>query len=151
MKIHFVLLLALVAILSGGCVIAKPGPGSTPRFTADNLAPAVDSAAYVGTVAFLSAHHDKREVFVQANDALTALISSDTVTLATLKAAVGPILRADIKELRDPRTALIVDGAVIVADVALGRFNLTEQQNAEARVIAVAARNGIARALVTVP
>jgi uncharacterized lipoprotein YajG len=141
-------ILALAAALIAGCA-TKPGSST---FTPASITPLVDSAAYTGTRVILLKHPEKRAVFEQANNALTALIASDKVTLVTLKTAVDPILAADIKELRDPNTALIVDGAITIADAALGSYQLTsDTQTAEALAIAKAARNGITRALTVVP
>ena len=130
-----------VALLGG-----TAGCAGAPRITATNVAPLVESAAYTGALTIVGRAPEKREVFVQAEAALSSLIASGTVTLPSLKASLDPLLQADIRELRDPRTALLVDGAVIIADAALGQYRLTEQQDAAVLAVAVAARNGIARA-----
>ena len=138
------LLAALAAIYAlTGCAVK-------PVFNATNLTPLVNSAAYTGTRVILQQHPEKRPVFEQASAALTALIDSNQITLVSLKTAVDPIRAADIRELRDPNTALIVDGAITIADAALGRYQLTsETQKAEALAIAKATRDGITRALST--
>ena len=143
-------LLMALALLGAAPFLAGCATGG--GFKATDLVPLVDSAAYTGSVAVITAHPEKREVFVQAEGALTALINSGRVTLTSLKAALDPILQADIRELRDARTALLVDGAVTIADAALGRYQLDDQRTSEVLAVAVAARNGIARAnVVTQP
>jgi hypothetical protein len=157
MKLLVAIVLAASALITG-CAVGGVKPGgsapstaSAPGFSVETLTPIVDSAAYTGTRAVLLSHPEKRPVFVQAADALTALVAADTVTLVSLKTAIDPILSSDIRELRDPQTALIVDGAVTVADAVLGRYQLDEAKQAEVMAVAKAARNGIARALVVVP
>ena len=109
--------------------------------------PLVESAAYTGTVVALTDHPEQRQSFAQAEHALSVLGTSQSIGFADLQQAFTPLLERNIKELRDPRTQLIVENVVILVDAYAGRLDTSKASTAQLQAIALAADRGIARAL----
>lgn len=143
MKRLIALFLALVLI--AGCA-TRPGESSVARFL-----PLVESAAYTGSVLYLTQHPEQRSAFIAADGALVALAGRDAIAFSDLQTAFRPLLKRSVKELRDPQTRLIIDNAVILVDAYAGRLDTSSASVAQLKEIALAAHRGLDRALAGAP
>jgi hypothetical protein len=142
----------LLALLCGlGITVTTPGcttpgaPGEPRKF---DPVPLVQSAAYVGSLLYLSDHPESRPVFERTLLALESLADRDTVGVLDLQQAFDPLLSASIKELRDGERRLIVTSSVALVQGYVGSMDLTKSENASrVRDVVRAARDGLRQAL----
>ncbi len=141
MTIGFSSALAMALVLPmTGCATASGKPV--------DLAPLVRSATYTGASVYLLSKPQERPAFELAATALGNLSRQPTVGLEDLKLAFGPLLDRDIRELRDARTRIVVDGAVLLVDSELGQVDLGgTDRGKQIRDIAEAAATGLKLAL----
>jgi hypothetical protein len=133
-------LLLCAFALSIGCKIGPAyveGQPETP--TAEKLAPAVKTAAMVGTVYALKEHPEWRPHFVTAVSELAILENAETIDFPTIMAIV---MRLPVKELQSDEAQLAITGAtILLAGYGDRLVNLENVENV--RLIAKSLREGI--------
>ena len=124
-----------------------PSPATSAEITA-----AVQLAVTDGARLVLAEHPEKRPVFVAVRDALVALHGNPSVTFGALHDAFAPLLAANVRELRSPRAALLVDVAVIAVDGLAARTDISPaSRSAEILAVADAGAAALTRVLAQTP
>lgn len=141
-----VVVIALTTLLLCGCQTAAPG---SPTATGvQRFLPLVDSAAFTGSMLYLHDYPAERPAFTTAQAALAVLADRDVLTFTELQTAFRPLLERSVRELRDPRTQILISTTVTLVDAYAGQLDASQASVSELRKIAKAASNGIARALI---
>lgn len=106
------LIIALTAtILFTGCATTRTLPDGSVVREHRNIAPAVKTAAYIGTFYALKEHPEWRDGFELAATELAALEMADTLDIASLVAIVH---RLPVDELKSAEASVIIAGATIL-------------------------------------
>lgn len=135
------LILSVISTLFAGCTT---GTGSGGSVNWKSLEPAFEVAAYTGTKIYLIENPDKVPIFVVTVSVLDALVVDPEINVSKLTAALQEL---PIRELKDPKAAIIVGGSLVIWNAYKDRISLGSSGAEVVRPITVRIRNGIGQAL----
>ncbi len=130
----------VLALLHTGCA-TQPVPSAVDwkRFE-----PMFEVAAYTGAKIYLVEHPEQRQLFVTTVDLLDALVADPQLNASKFAVALQDL---PIKELQDPKAAIIIGSSLVLWSAYKDRLPLGEEGAAVLRPIAVRVRNGLGAAL----
>ena len=138
-KIVFLLSLIVPLLVTTGCTTTRTLEDGTVVTEQRNIAPAVKTAAYVGTFYALKEHPEWRDGFELAASELAVLEQSENLDFTTLVAIVH---RLPVDELKSAEASVIIAGATILLSEYGGRVVPLDRLQ-EFQPIAKALREGI--------
>lgn len=106
-----------------------------------SLEPLFEIASYTGTKVYLLDNPDKKPLFVSACVVLDALIADPNINVAKFVSALQTL---PIKELKDPKAAIVVESTIVLWNAYKDRIPIgVQEQAAVVRPLAVRVRNGM--------
>lgn len=141
--VKMVLLSLLPVFLLTGCASPMFSKTATPQEKSAHIQQLTTAAASIGTSLTLQANPAYRPAFELAYADLNALVTQKTVTGETLRSILDTL---HVKELKDQRATIAIEGATFLYDSLVGsKVNIESQPYVEAAATGI--RDGIGVAL----